>query len=221
MRKIALSLTLAVGVLLLALLVLHEPGVLAGAPEYQPGVSAPLTNTILYLPRIDRQWPPISDTLVSQYLFVEKSTVNEPGDDCIQFWMPTPFFFYYFYPGTGILSIYWALPDPPPEPGNIGFFGNITGYRGTGGLGGAFYSLSAINEVPYGVTLFSLDTLDSSGAISLHWYGERIDLAVGAEWVTTTVGLGPWPGGPECMMTTTTRLTNYGFQDRSDIVYGP
>jgi hypothetical protein len=120
---------------------------------------------------------------------------------------------YSFNAETGELSVW--MGNPLLEPTDIGYVGCGTSLSGQGsGIGSG---LSNYDALPFERCGIELRTIEETGAVVVHRDGEDIDLAPGGEWSVTSVG--GESGRPDCVITTTQRITNFGFQDRAKITY--
>ncbi|HRV91202.1 MAG TPA: hypothetical protein P5526_03455 [Anaerolineae bacterium] len=181
----------------------------------RPTIFDPSTETAvarkIYLPSVQKISPPLSDTLKEKYLLVEHWTTEEWGNDCPGLVIDFPT--YYFDSQTGELFI---TINPTLLSTNMGYLGYGTSLTGAGA--GANSSLSRIEAVPYSISDTTLHAVAAGGQITLTHKSEVIGLLPGTGWISPPLVENGAMGIPECSITTTHRLTNYGFQERSRIV---
>jgi hypothetical protein len=155
--------------------------------------------------------PTVTSTALpmARYLLIEQWTNDERGPRCRGLQVDFPM--YFFDPASGVLETY---AQPPLEPADIGYFGQGNSITGMGG--GAASGLSRIEELPFAGRDVELRAVDEAGHTTLVRNRETIMLEPGGEkrWQWTSR-----PEEPGCVVTTTLRVTNFGYQDRSKIVY--
>jgi hypothetical protein len=148
----------------------------------------------------------------ARYLFVERweHQVRGPGCGMMLIDFPT----YQFYPDSGILRLYLYFGrNPLLEDTDVGYCGSGRSVEGHNS-GGEASKLLRIVTLPFEVGDLQVRSVDPGGAVLAVRGGEDIALAPGAERRWQWVGNGETPG---CTVTTTLRVTNYGYQDRSKI----
>lgn len=169
-----------------------------------------------------------------RYLFVEAwSETNGAGS------LPSlvvDFPSYHFDPSTGKLRPYFSGTSLPNLANNaVGFAGAGQSRRGAAG-GGVASNLDVIDSLPYTTSIrigttqpgkpmeqwrsaaLELLSVDGSGTLSARIDGQSVTLPAGASWtrvVTSTTNTSGFSG----VYTMTSRLTNYGWQDRALIAY--
>lgn len=165
----------------------------------------------IYLPLVQKVSPPLSDVLKEKYLLVEHWTAEEWGDECPR--LIIDFSTYYFNSQTGDLFI---TINPVLLPTNMGYLGYGISLVGAGG--GVNSRLSRVEAIPYEGGDATLQAVAASGQITMTHQNEVIILQPGTGWVSSPVVESGVIGIPQCVITTTHRLTNYGFQERRQIV---
>jgi len=122
---------------------------------------------------------------------------------------------YRFDPVTGELHLWPRLGwNPALEASDVGYF--ASGARVSGRGGGEASGLSRTVELPFDARDIRVASVDRDGAIVATHEDVYLDLVAGATHRWRSVSRGD---DPSCVITTTGRLTNYGYQDRSKIVY--
>ncbi len=179
----------------------------------EPIQVASRANSRAYLPMIRQGLPEVPPP--GQYLFVEYWTHKTRSDQCEYVWADIPG--YFFYQG-GNMTIYSSSPPPPDlvlQPGNLGFWGSGTDVQGKGG--GITSHLTKMETFPFSAEM-ALRDVSASGIITVENQGQLVMLWPDQQWtslpVTETLS-------PNCIVTDTVALTNYGWQALSNIVYTP
>jgi hypothetical protein len=150
---------------------------------------------------------------VGRYLLVERWEDRERGPGCTPLLIDVPTS--RFDPVSGELHLWprygW---NPALEPSDVGYF--ASGARVSGRGGGEASGLSRMVELPFDARDIRVTSVDRDGAIVATHEGVTLDLVAGGahRWQSVSPG-----DGPRCVITMTGRLTNYGYQDRSKIVY--
>jgi len=150
---------------------------------------------------------------VDRYLLLERWETEERGNGCPTKYIDLPL--YYFEPSSGVL--YMENSNPRLEPGDIGYYGS--GRTCTGRGFGQFSRIWRIDAVPYDRDDVRLVSVSDTGQVAIVRAEESIDLAPGDARSWQTVG--PGDAGGSCIVTTTLRITNFGYQDRAKIEYYP
>ena len=144
---------------------------------------------------------------------------------------------YRFDPKTGALSSFNPSRTITLAPNDAGFIGHGTSRSGNAGTG-AVSSLDTINQLPFSMDLSvytgsinlqavpNMEEMKSvkliilavaeDGTISISLDNQAITLAPGESW-TQTVEASLHEGKYEGLLTMTSTLTNYGWQDRAKI----
>ncbi len=171
----------------------------------------------IYLPFESKNFPSLIQVPQGKYLLVEYWTrhilgVHCPGI-CIDF--PT----YYFDIQSGELVIQpIGSPNPALGDDDIGYVGSGISVGGTGC--GAYSVLTTVQACPFSRNGITLYDVDEAGTASLGRAGQMIVLKAGETWLEEEVEV--WESDhPECVVTSTHRITNYAFQDRDKIIYLP
>jgi hypothetical protein len=216
---------------LVALLLGYSDQVAAGADVARsvsarfssPAVALTPTFTAshwVYLPFAGADFPRPIRVPEGEYLLVEYWEHNVLGASCEGLCIDFPT--YGFDPQSGELFFYASnSPDPALVLGD-----DDAGYVGSGeSLGGAGYGASSgltkISSCPLSQDGVTLRHVSEGGTVTLERQGQTIILAPGETWVSEEqVEVWDWMN-PACVVTSTQRLTNYGFQDRDKIVYSP
>jgi hypothetical protein len=148
-----------------------------------------------------------------RYLLVERWTDAEYGPGCPRMFIDFPT--YWFNASTGVLGI-WASMNPRLEPGDVGYY--ASGTDATGMVSGTASGLLRIESLPaaFDDDRVSIASVDDSGAAVLTYAGEELGLAAGGSRQWRTVD--SWRE-PECVVTNTVRITNFGYQDRAKVEY--
>jgi hypothetical protein len=222
-REIALLSALGIAVVLLLAVLGFSDSVVAASREgrarnnadYRSSAStqsfptSPLTYYI-YLPSVSRDIPPITQTLKSKYLFVERWVIVESNEYCDSNATSLPV--YSFDPYNGILIIYPANPELKLQASDVG-------YIGWGTAGGGYYAnnLARFDDIPFSAGGLTLTSIYANGTVSLEYASESITLESGSKWISSTVSQPSGSGA--CMITITQRITNYAFQNRDKITY--
>lgn len=166
----------------------------------------------IFLPLVQKTLPPLSETLKQKYLLVEHWTTEEWGSHCPGLIIDFPT--YYFDGQTGQLFI---TSNPALPPTTMGYLGYGVDLLGAGV--GISSSLSGIEAIPYTVSDTTLQAISATGQITITHKNEVISLSPGTAWVSKPSVESEAIGLPNCVVTTTHRLTNFGFQERSQIIY--
>lgn len=123
---------------------------------------------------------------------------------------------YWFNASTGVLSVWEAFGNSRLEPDDVGYY--ASGIEATGRGTGIGSGLSRIASLPaaFDDDGVSIEGVDDSGAAVLVYSGEELELSAGSsrQWRT----IDSWRE-PECVVTNTVRITNFGYQDRGKIEY--
>jgi hypothetical protein len=151
------------------------------------------------------------------YLLVERWANQERGPACMPMYIDFPT--YRFDPSTGTLHLWPRYgQNPALEPMDVGYFG--TGGTVSGRGGGESSRLRRMERLPFETEDTRILSVDSYGVVEASdlLTGESLVLLPGEErlWQAVSSGDDLTPG---CVITTTERLTNYGYQDRAKIVY--
>ena len=154
-----------------------------------------------------------------QYQFVEYWTHRVLGRGCSPLCIDFPT--YNFYPPSGALVIYFAAFTSPTlalDDDDIGYFGSGTSLSGAGC--GASSGLTKIRAYPFSQDGITLHSVDPTGTLTLLREGELILLGADEAWRREEVEV--WDAlDADCVVTSTYRITNYGFEDRDKIVFRP
>ncbi|MCB0163712.1 MAG: hypothetical protein KDI79_05770 [Anaerolineae bacterium] len=180
------------------------------SPRFEPTIEIMATQNI-YLPLVQKISPPLNETLKEKYLLVEHWTTEEWSSGCPGLIIDFPT--YYFDTQTGDLFI---TVNPVLMSTNMGYMGYGTSL--TGASGGINSNLARFEAAPYTVSDTTLHAVTASGQITMTHKNEAIVLLPGTNWVSPPIIDSGAMGIPECVITATHRLTNYGFQERSRIV---
>jgi hypothetical protein len=174
----------------------------------------------IYLPFTSSVFPRPVRAPEGEYLLVEFWTHSVLGASCERLCIDFPI--YSFDPQSGEL-IFYAPYSQDPE---LALGDDEAGYLGSGesrgGVGcGANSSVTKISSCPLSQDGVTLLQVDEAGTVNLERQGQVIVLAPGETWISEDqVETWDWMN-PACVVTSTQRLTNYGFQDRDKIVYEP
>ena len=190
-------------------------GVAEETRPFDVGVTDLFTPTFfVYLPFAARNFPLLVHVPEGEYLLVEYWTHSVLGANCARECID--FSIYHFDPQSGELTIY------PPEPAlmladaDIGYVGNGTSLGGVGG--GANSSLTNIRQIPLSKGDVTLRDVDEFRGVTVEREGDIITLEPGAAWASgETVESWDWLGAG-CVVTSTSYITNYAFQDRDKII---
>lgn len=144
-----------------------------------------------------------------RYLFVEKWDSQERGPGCPFMFVDFPM--YSFSPGSGVL---WASDQPHLEPSDVGYYGSGGSLTGRGS--GAASRLARIEALPFDAPDLAVQSVSDIGGVTVAYGTETFDLAPGAERRWQYSHEREQPG---CVITTTLRITNFGYQDRAKIQY--
>jgi hypothetical protein len=142
-----------------------------------------------------------------RYLFLERWEHRERLADCPR--LDLDAVTYSFDSASGILEA-WAQPHL--DRADIGYFGSRLSVSGMGS--GSSSSLARIPWVPFTGGEIEVITVTDSGDVVFAAYQRVTVLAPGEEFV--------WESGfrvERCAVRTTLRIRNFGYQDRSKIVY--
>lgn len=116
---------------------------------------------------------------------------------------------------TGVLRVFGGT-NPRLLPGDVGYY--ASGTHATGRVTGTSSRLKRIEGLPvsYEGDLFSIESVGDAGEVAMAYAGEELELAVGGsrQWHTAD----SW-GEPRCVISSTVRITNFGYQDRAMIEY--
>ncbi|HOU11840.1 MAG TPA: hypothetical protein PKZ84_01880 [Anaerolineae bacterium] len=177
------------------------------------GATSQLSETLLfthsvYLPFVARTLLPLTETLKSKYVFVERHWYREDSGNCTLGGMtslPT----YFFDPDTGILTIYPSSLTFKLQPEDMGYVGWRFG-------GGGYYGnyIRRFQQLPFPTDSLTLTAVLDDGTVFLEYMTMTLTLAPGAEWLRRTVS-----ETTTCVFTDTERIINYNFQERDKIVY--
>jgi len=160
----------------------------------------------------------VEDPVADQYLFLEQHTsksgelISGPVPPILQIDFPT----YTFDEETGELN---GVIDFEINSSLKMIYASGTSLSGTAG-GGSATGLSGVYEVPYERESFELLKLDEDGTVVIIYDDEVLSLAAGEEWINTSTRLDTTTVDNEISIsaiTTSNRITNYGFQYQSDI----
>lgn len=123
---------------------------------------------------------------------------------------------YWFNATTGVLRVWEALGNSRLEPEDVGYY--ASGADATGMVVGTASGLLRIESLPkaFDGDRVSIASVDDSGGAVLTYAGEELELAAGGSRQWRTVDT--WRE-PECVVTDTVRITNFGYQDRAKIEY--
>lgn len=176
-------------------------------------VTFQLSETLLfthsiYLPLVAKSTLPLTDTLKSKYVFVERQWIVQYDENCrlgVITSLPT----YSFHPDTGILTIYPPNPILKLQPEDMGYIGGHS-------AGGGYYAnyIQKFQRVPFSSNGLTLTTVNDDGTVSLEYMTMTLTLAPGTEWLRRTVS-----ETATCVFTRTEHIINYNFQERDKIVY--
>lgn len=218
-RKIALLSALGIAVVLLLAVLGFSDSAVAVSRKSRSDPLSPVSTQLsstspityyAYLPSIGRNIPPLTQTLKSKYLFVERWGIVESNEHCDSNALSLPI--YSFDPYNGILIIYPANPELKLQASDIGYIGH--------GIGaGGYYAnnLGRFHDIPFSAGGLTLTTVCDDGTVSLEYASESITLESGGKWISSTVSQPS--GNGACVITTTQRITNYAFQNRDKIIY--
>lgn len=125
---------------------------------------------------------------------------------------------YSFEPNSGVLAVVGAKPHL--KPGDLGYWDSGASLTGTSA--GESSELSTIDALPFTARDAAGDYMElrrgsATGEVSVDHNGDELTLLPGQEWRRQSVRT--WGRAPGCVITTTYRVTNFGYQDRSKIVY--
>ena len=183
--------------------------------DYRSSASTHLSSTspltyYVYLPSVSRGIPPITETLKSKYLFVERWAIVESNEYCDSSAASLPVYSFDSY--NGILIIYRTSPELKLQASDMG-------YIGYGAAGGGYYTqnLSKFHAIPFSAGGLTLTSIYADGTVSLEYASESITLESGSKWISSTVSQPSGSGA--CVITTTQRIINYAFQNRDKITY--
>jgi hypothetical protein len=194
-----------------------------------PGLSPAtfkLTGTLslshrVYLPFANKNFPIPVHIPEGKYLLVEYWTHRVLGTHCPGLCIDFPT--YYFDSQSGELSLYTiGAPDPALVLGDddVGYAGSGVSHGGTGC--GASSNLTRVAHCPFAQGSTTLRYVDESGTVTLEREGQVIVLGTGETWVGEEEIEEWWEGSiPQCIVTSTHRITNYAFQERDKIVFQP
>lgn len=158
------------------------------------------------------------DPLLDQYLFLEQHTtisgelMTGPEPPQMQIDFPT----YTFHEETGILD---GIIDFSTGDDLKIIYGSGACLTGTAG-GGCATGLTGIYEIPFERDGFELLKLDESGEIVFIYNGEVQNLLPGEDWISTFTELDTVMVDGQMsisMITYNERVTNFGFQEKSNI----
>jgi hypothetical protein len=162
------------------------------------------TEFRIFLPRVTS--PPTANL----YLFVERWLTSDLGPGCQPTHVDGPV--YGFAPASGRLHV-WNEETPRLEETDLGYYGAGIQLSGMGSGGGS--GLTRIVNLTFKQDDVEIVSADQWGTIAIRLGAETIDLAPGSERRWQTVE----SDDPPCVITTTHRISNFGFQDRAKIEY--
>ncbi len=169
----------------------------------------------VYLPFTCRRFPPAIHVPEGEYLLVEYWTHRVLSANCAGQCIDFPS--YYFDPQSGELVIHSPHPTLALDDADVGYVGRGTSLGGVGG--GASSDLSKVEWVPSSQSGITLRYVDESGGVTLEREGEAIVLEPGAVWASDEM-VEDWDWlGAGCVVTSTSYVTNYAFQDRDKVVF--
>lgn len=174
--------------------------------ESQRPVTLTVSGSTLWLPFAQED----SASLADRYLFVERWLTSDFGPGCEPIHIDR--FGYRFVPASGYLRV-WSADTLRLEESDFGYYGAGTQMSGMGAGEGS--GLSRMVNLPFKGDDLVIVSADEWGAIAVDFEGETIDLAPGSErrWQSVESDY------PPCVVTTTHRISNFGYQDRSKIDY--
>ena len=226
MKRLILVASVVIPITLIGLLLSNDGGVTPGIGQVgdmssQSSSSAvraaePLTLTEqIYPPFARRDFPPVVHVPDGEYLLVEYWTHSVLGVNCAGLWIDFPT--YHFNPQSGELTVYLPESALVLDEDDIGYIGSG---ESLGGVGcGATSHLTRTQSCPSSIDGITLHYVDETGTITIEHESEMIILEAGEDWVSDEeTEVWAWLG-PECVVTSTDRITNYAFQDRDQIIY--
>lgn len=152
------------------------------------------------------------------YQFIEFWRHSVLGEGCSPLAIDFPTYFFDSHSGELFIDAR-AYPTTTMALGDddYGYFGSGASLGGVGQ--GAYSGLFIIHAYPFSKEGITLRRVDETGAVTLEREGTVMVLAADEAW-TSDEEIKTWTDlGVECVVTTTHRISNYGFEDREKIVF--
>ena len=175
-----------------------------GAP--MPG---PCPGCRLWLPAVSTG--PAGPVAAERYLLVERWWNDERGPRCPMLFVDFPT--YSFDPTFGVLNI-WSWLYPRLAADDVGYYASGSSVTGAGS--GAGSRLTRIEALPFTEGDLEIRSVAAKGVVEVVRAGETITVPSGREQRWQSVRTDDTPG---CVITTTERITNLGYQYRAKITY--